>query len=121
MMNLPVFDLQDLQSRIGDNFQLLERITEIFNQTGDKYICQIQSAVDENDCHAVSEAAHSLKGAAASLGGRRCSEVARQIEMSGRENDLESIVVMQAAIEQEVTSLKQHLSAYINCVHSKVT
>jgi len=84
----PAFDLEDLNGRIGCNMVLLERVAAIFDETGDKYDLPIKSVIEIGDFDTALDAAHSLKWAAAGLGGRRCSEVARCVETCGLEGDV---------------------------------
>ncbi|MFY9256752.1 MAG: response regulator [Fuerstiella sp.] len=111
--NVPVFDHQDLQGRIGNNMELLQRVAAIFSETGDQYVGKIQAAIQAGDAEAASDAAHSLKGASASLGGKRCSEVARCIETSGREGDLDSVAGFIQSLQDEVAALKCELSDFL--------
>lgn len=115
---IPVFDLQDLQSRVGNNLDLIEKIASIFETSSETYVINVTQALASDDSDAANHAAHALKGAAASLGGKRCAEVARQLESASREGDLErarefsnqltpQIKMLQEELAQQITEMKR--------------
>ena len=110
---IPVFDLEDLQNRIGDNFALLERISAIFDETGSRYVNELSEAIAAEDSDAANGAAHSLKGAAASLGGKRCAEVARFVEVYSKGGDLQSAESLVSTLTGEVDALREQLALHL--------
>lgn len=109
----PVFDLEDLQSRVGDNLDLIEKIVGIFESSSQQYIHDFQQAVSSNDAEAANNAAHALKGAAASLGGKRCAEVARVLEYASRDGDAATLQQHAPSLGPQVEQLQEELATRI--------
>ncbi|MCR9199930.1 MAG: ATP-binding protein [Planctomycetaceae bacterium] len=112
-VEFPVFDLEDLQSRVGDNLDLIEKIVTIFESSSQQYISDFQQAVENDDAHAANNAAHALKGAAASLGGKRCAEIARVLEYASRDGDKATLQQHASGLAPQVRKLQDELAAQI--------
>ena len=109
----PVFDMEDLQSRVGNNLDLIEKIVSIFESSSQQYIEDFRSAVDASDAAGANNAAHALKGAAASLGGKRCAEVARVLEYASRDGDLATVRSHSDSLQPQVELLQHELAQRI--------
>jgi HPt (histidine-containing phosphotransfer) domain-containing protein len=80
-------------------------LVKLFIETSLSDLNQIQSAIDEGDAQKVAMAAHSIKGAAANLGLTEIFEMAKRIEMNGRENKLDGAEGTAVAIEEKLDEL----------------
>jgi len=72
----------------GGDEELLEELLVLFRDSSVSDYAQLQQAVAANDAAAVMRAAHSLKGAAASLGIEGIRQLALDMEADARNNSV---------------------------------
>jgi len=89
----------------GEDEELLAELLVLLCQSSDADVSKIREAVDAGDAGAVGEAAHSIKGAAASLGLAGLRDVAYDMEKKGNSNDLEGALSHLSALESMVSEL----------------
>jgi histidine phosphotransfer protein HptB len=77
-----------LEQTAGDE-ELLEELLVLFRDSSVSDFVQLQQAVAASDAAGVVRAAHSLKGAAASLGIEGIRQVAHAMEADGRNNSVD--------------------------------
>lgn len=75
----------------GEDRELLRELLDLLNESSKSDLQKIKDGLAAGDGQAVSEAAHSIKGAAASLGVEGLRVEAYAIEKMGREQRLEAI------------------------------
>jgi len=92
-----------LEQTAGDE-ELLEELLTLFRDSSVADYAQLQQAVAANDAAGVVRAAHSLKGAAASLGVEGIRRLALDMESDGRNNSVEvareKLAIMGDLLEQ---------------------
>lgn len=92
-----------LEQTAGDE-ELLEELLSLFRDSSAGDYAQLQEAVVQGDAAAVVRAAHSLKGAASSLGIEGIRQLALEMEADGRKNSVEvargKLAVMGELLEQ---------------------
>ncbi|WP_319585579.1 Hpt domain-containing protein [uncultured Desulfobulbus sp.] len=92
-----------LEQTAGDE-ELLEELLVLFRDSSVSDYTQLQQAVAAGDAAGVVRAAHSLKGAAASLGIEGIRQVASHMEADGRNNSVvvarEQLTAMGDLLEQ---------------------
>jgi len=91
-----LFDMNGLQwdkefalEQAADDAELLEELLEIFKDSFQADLHLIEQGLTEGSAGKIMAAAHSIKGAAASLGIRGIHELAMQIENDSRVGGLE--------------------------------
>jgi CheY-like chemotaxis protein/HPt (histidine-containing phosphotransfer) domain-containing protein len=85
------FDGQDLLERMMGDRELAGRAVRSFLSTAPRQLAALADALSRADAAAARMAAHSLKGAAASVGGVQVSETAKQAELLGKAGDLAAV------------------------------
>lgn len=93
----------------GDDEELLAELLTLLYESSKADLEKITSAMAVGDVVTMGEAAHSIKGAAASLGVEALREVAYAIEQAGRNKDLQlasSFVPPLQVLVAELTALK---------------
>ena len=85
---VPAFDEADLLERVMGDRELARRILRTFLAEATRQLATLAEAVEREDAGRAVLAAHSLKGAAASVGGALVSATARRVEFLGRAGDL---------------------------------
>jgi len=92
-----------LEQTTGDE-ELLEELLTLFRDASAQDYSQLQQAVADNDAAAAARAAHSLKGAAASLGIEGIRRLAAEMEQDGAQNSVavarEKLAVMGEMLAQ---------------------
>lgn len=72
----------------ADDAELLAELIEIFKESCDNDLKLIQAGIDSQDAGMISSAAHSIKGAAASLGLEGIKDIALEMEKDSRAGGL---------------------------------
>jgi len=83
-IDLTTFD--ELKQMSGEDF--INELLDTFLDDAPKLIDQLKSALAAKDADSFRRAAHSLKSNAATFGARRLSDLAKQLEMLGKEDKL---------------------------------
>ncbi len=83
-----VFDLAQAMDRVGGDDGLLNELFEAFDSECPRRLEEIQIALQQQDAESLQRAAHTIKGAAISMGGGALYEVARQMERQAAEGNL---------------------------------
>jgi CheY-like chemotaxis protein len=110
---LPALDMEiveDLQEMMGSDYQSLVRI---YLEDSPKLISQIQTALDNRDCAALVAPAHTLKSSSANLGAMALSDIAKTIEKSARNSDINTPLQQGAGIAAEFERVRAALTAII--------
>ncbi len=93
----------------GDDEEMLEELLGLFRDSSASDLAKIQQGAASDDAVQIAEAAHSIKGAAASLGVQGIQRVAADLEKAGRAEDLatakQRIPDLESLLE-EASSLK---------------
>jgi signal transduction histidine kinase/DNA-binding response OmpR family regulator len=105
-----VFDKSALLERLGDDETLFDEIVSIFLKDIPVQLKALKDALDNNDAETVWKKAHRIKGASANIGAQKTSDVALEIESSGRQGDLRAISDLMEKLEQEIDKLQEVLS-----------
>ena len=101
------FDRQDLLTRVGDDEEVAREIIGMFIEDAPEQLASIKDALEQKDSDAVRTCAHTLKGAAGSVGATRCMEVALGIEQAGRNADLTRAASLVNSLEDGIEKFKQ--------------
>ena len=110
---IPVFDTDHFADVCGDDFEFQrEIIGDFLSQFGSR-LDAIALAVGLRDPVAVRQAAHALKGSAASLGARALAEAADRIELLGRAQALEDSPAALQRVLDEAARLREALAAHL--------
>jgi len=84
-------------------------IVELFLETTSSDMGKLQAALEEKDAQKVVKIAHSIKGAVANLGFWEIYEMAKRIEMDGRENNLYEATGALREIKEKLDLIAQGL------------
>lgn len=84
------FDKTDLMNRLDGDMALAGELVILFIEDVENKKEAIRSAINRKDGAGIERSAHSLKGAAANLSAGIIRQLAYQLEIAGKENDMES-------------------------------
>ncbi len=107
-----VLNREALWQRVGGDQGLLRQVVGLFVRTSGGHVAAIREALVAGDGERLRKAAHTLKGAAATLGAAAVAEVARRLEQSAR-SDLGEAARELPALEQELRVLRPHLDELV--------
>lgn len=89
----------------GEDEELLAELLVLLQESSLADFDKITTAEESGDATAMGEAAHSIKGAAASLGVERLREVAYELEKAGRTDDLQHASLFVAPLKELIDQL----------------
>ncbi len=85
---------------ISGERKLVQKFLHVFLDSAEKYMCQLEQALDNNDAEALYRAAHTFKSSAANIGAEDLSKLLDQLEEFGKAKELVNAKSLQATIQQ---------------------
>jgi TMAO reductase system sensor TorS len=107
-----VFDVNALRERVQDNAELMGELVRIFIDDVPSRIREMQSAFANHDWAALERAAHTLKGSAGVMSGKRLLEAARELEAVARSGRHDSAPDLIANVTAEWEILKKRIEIH---------
>lgn len=108
-MNPPPVDLQALRILVEGDPEFERELIGDYIATGGQSLQEILHAISSNDLHAVAEAAHSLKGASASMHAKTSSTLASRVEQAAKTGARQEIPALVAELQVEVARAIEYL------------
>ncbi|MEW6755958.1 MAG: Hpt domain-containing protein, partial [Candidatus Latescibacterota bacterium] len=105
----PRFDRAGLLRRVLDDEEVAREVVTEFLADTPGQLAALRQAIATGQPDAVRQAAHSVKGATANLGGVRMAEVARALEQAARAGDLAPAADLLAELEDELRLLGEQM------------
>ena len=87
-----------LQSPKSPN--ILEQLFEIYRSTAPELLQNLDSAIQDGNCEAIRESAHSLKSSSGNIGARKIFELSAKLEDMGRDEEIDDAGAIFAEVEQ---------------------
>ncbi len=91
----------------GDDEEILAELLDLFKESSAEDLTRIKDGIKENDPEMLGNAAHSIKGASASLGIEGIRIVAYEMEKAGRDGDLDKAIGFLVDLESLIGQLDQ--------------
>lgn len=82
-------DATELLKNFGDNLELLDELATLFQSNAAELVDAIQQAITDQNCNAIRQAAHSLKGAVSNFASRTALDAASMVESAAANEDLD--------------------------------
>jgi CheY-like chemotaxis protein len=105
----PAFDERFVRARLGDKARLFAKLVRLFLEDCPARMRAMRRAIAAGDGEALREAAHALKGAAASFAAAPVVEAARQLELQGKSGDLHGSLATYDGLTRELQRLRRAL------------
>ncbi|MGB9836785.1 MAG: Hpt domain-containing protein [Candidatus Saccharicenans sp.] len=105
----PPIDRKEVLERIGGDEDFLGELIQIYRQEFDEKIEVLSRAIEEKNYQLIREAGHSLKGASANLSLPALREAAWEMEMAGKEQNLEQARQALEKLKKEYKRLVEYL------------
>lgn len=103
--SIPVVDLHQALARVNGDKGFYQELLGMLLEDAPRQVEEIREAIGLGDASHVEQVAHSLKGAAASLGAEAVRNVVLSLEVLGRQSDLEGATIMLTELELEIERL----------------
>lgn len=90
MADEPLLDsavLDELRASVGDDAAFIADLVTTYVAETEEHLTAMEGAAAARDAGAIVRPAHTLKSSSAALGALRLAQVAREIEMSGRDGN----------------------------------
>jgi two-component system sensor histidine kinase/response regulator len=104
--NAAVFDREGFVCRLMGDEKLARRIVGGFVDDMPRQLARLAQAVNQGDSHSVRLVAHSIKGAASSVGGLEMQETARRLEQIGAAGDLVAALAAVPELSAKFSALR---------------
>ena len=108
------FDGEDFVERLMGNEDLARRLVRGFVDDMPQQIARLAQAVNSLDSQTVRLVAHSIKGAAANVGGREMQEIAWKLEQTGSAADLTASATALPELAASFVRAKQLMEHFVN-------
>lgn len=100
--HLDITALQDLKEIMESEF---ETLVNTFITDSQNKVVELGQVLAAEDCDALRKVAHSLKGSSSNVCAFRLSELARQLEMMGRDESLNGAAQVMTSLEEEFATV----------------
>jgi HPt (histidine-containing phosphotransfer) domain-containing protein len=101
-----VWDRAAALDRVGGDDSLLQELMGMLFEQIDQGLPRLSRALEQENAHDLEHTAHSLKGAAASLGADRFRQCAYEIEQMGRSGELARAAAALSRLQEEANALR---------------
>ena len=105
-----LIDMDSVLERIGGDESFFQELLDIYIEDFLEKCIHLEKAIAQSDFNNIKEIGHSLKGSSGNLSLTLLHETAYNIELSGRENDIERAKLMFNRLQEEFKKLKDILS-----------
>ena len=93
----------------GSQGNLLEQVISLYLDNSLELLAKIRKSVAASDAGALRASAHALKSSSGNVGATRLSELCKQLELSGKEEDMERAGHLLQEFEAEYERARQAL------------
>jgi HPt (histidine-containing phosphotransfer) domain-containing protein len=105
MMTMPILDRQSLLTRLDGDEELAGEILALFIEDAPLQLSELDSALTAHSLEQVARVAHTIKGAAANIGGLRVEQAARALEAAARAGSEHAVGELAADLRVSIADL----------------
>ncbi|MBL8812734.1 MAG: response regulator [Planctomycetaceae bacterium] len=116
--SIDVLDEADLMDRIGGDISLVELLAEAFRGDVGQYLTSLQSAIDTWDYPTARRAAHTIKGSAGNLGGKRLAAIAKTVEHQAANSCRDDLDTAVPQLQKEIHLLLDQIDRMVQTAGS---
>lgn len=111
---MPVeFDEEGLMDRVDGDLEFLGETLEMLEEDYPDLIEEVQNAAASGDAEALAKSAHTLKGMFSNFCAEPAEAAARELEMKGRQNEIDGAADAVVILKQKGDELRTALHRYI--------
>ena len=111
-LEMEIFDVNALRERVQDNAELMGELVRIFIDDVPSRIGEMQRAFAIGDWAALERAAHTLKGSAGVMSGKRLTAAARELEELARSERRDRVADLLANVTTEWEILRKKIEIH---------
>ena len=115
--SLDVLDWQYLHELSAGDSEYEREILQVLMGVLPPYVQALEKGIDAGDCHQIEQAAHLVKGAASSVGGRAIAAVAGQLEDQARQQQLDHPAQLLVQVKEALICLRQEIERSLALPH----
>jgi signal transduction histidine kinase/DNA-binding response OmpR family regulator len=108
--DVSIFNRAELLQRLGGQEALLPRFLQLFADSTDSSIAQLQHAILSGTCDEIHRQAHSIKGAAANIGAGRILDCASRLDAAAKSGESGAISLQAALLIKEYDLFKKSVA-----------
>jgi CheY-like chemotaxis protein/HPt (histidine-containing phosphotransfer) domain-containing protein len=113
-LKAPIFDRANMMARMMDDEDLARAVVEGFLADIPRQIEALRGYLNSGDAPGAERQAHTIKGAAANVGGEYLRLVAFEMEKTGKAGNLEALKTHMPELEVQFHSLKEAMEQHFN-------
>ncbi|MFQ5631976.1 MAG: Hpt domain-containing protein [bacterium] len=102
-------DPEEVLDRVDGDLEFLQELAELFFDSSEELLEELQSAIASGDTVSVGTAAHTLKGAVGNFGAMRAFNLALELEKMGKNGMLDQAKAVSANLEAELQEVKTQI------------
>ncbi len=110
---VPIFDKAALADRLMGDEESIGMVINTFLESTPQQIEALTGHAGVGNTESVHQQAHSIKGAAAAVGGEAMRRVAFEIEKAGRAGDMERVKTMIPQLQDRFAELKRNMKSEV--------
>jgi PAS domain S-box-containing protein len=103
-------DLEEMKKQLGGDMQLMKEVIQIFAEEYQEQIEKITQALKNNNSTEITKVAHGFKGVLGNLGAKKAYQLAKDLELAGKENRLEDAAELFDRLMEQIKSLIDYFS-----------
>ncbi|MFW6131581.1 MAG: Hpt domain-containing protein [Candidatus Aminicenantaceae bacterium] len=107
--NFPPIDYDSVLKRIDGDKDFLKELIQIYIDDFSEKFNALRSSIEKNNFELIKEKAHSIKGASANLSLSGLKEASYQLEIAGKEKNIEKAKEFLEILEKEFKKFKEFL------------
>jgi HPt (histidine-containing phosphotransfer) domain-containing protein len=107
-----IFDKDRIMEQIDNDTELLVEIIDLFIASYPKLVISIKNAINQNDSKSLQRSAHALKGSIGNFASDIVYNIALDLEIMGRDNDMPNAKETCIKLEREIEKLRLALDMY---------
>jgi len=106
-------DMPELLARVCEDRELLMELLQLFQESFPRLRDALQLAAESGDANQIEKAAHALKGMFAGLSMKQASQLAAQVELAARADDLPQVHETMAKLIREEAGLLVAVESFV--------
>lgn len=106
-----IINKDQFMERVGGDIDLLKELVDIFVDTREMMLSELDQAIREGNAEATERAAHTIKGAVGNFAADRAFQAALELETMGRDKKMRNAAEAYKILELEIGYLKDALTA----------
>jgi HPt (histidine-containing phosphotransfer) domain-containing protein len=106
------FDASELIDRLMGDRALAKRLARVFVDNVPRDLLALSNAISQSDSPAIAFAAHTIKGAAANIGGVAVSDAAAKLEQLGKAGSVEAAALALPELEVSLQALRSAIHGF---------